>query len=140
VARIRTHPLVPNTIPIYGYVCDVTNGKLVEVPEATQAGEAGTQAVRSVRAWPGTLIEECHKRRTRPDRLRLGMRAARNFDDPVDTIVPHESLRAELRLYDVGHSWDGRIRGDGRWPFTPRSRSRYPPCKGGEETYAKTRN
>jgi len=44
VARIRTHPLVPNTIPIYGYVYDVTNGKLVEVPEATQAGEAGAQA------------------------------------------------------------------------------------------------
>src|SRR6202035_89615 len=44
VARIRTHPLVPGRIPIYGYIYDVTNGKLVEVPEATQAGEADTQA------------------------------------------------------------------------------------------------
>jgi carbonic anhydrase len=44
VTRIRTHPLVPNTIPIYGYIYDVTNGKLVEVPEATKAGEAGAQA------------------------------------------------------------------------------------------------
>jgi carbonic anhydrase len=35
---------VPNTIPIYGYVYDVTNGKLVEVPEGTEAGEAGAQA------------------------------------------------------------------------------------------------
>ena len=44
VTRIRTHPLVPDTIRIYGYIYDVTNGKLVEVPEATQAGEAGAQS------------------------------------------------------------------------------------------------
>jgi carbonic anhydrase len=44
VTRIRTHPLVPNTIPIYGYIYDVTDGKLVEVPEATKAGEADAQA------------------------------------------------------------------------------------------------
>jgi carbonic anhydrase len=44
VTRIRTHPLVPNTIPIYGYIYDVTDGNLVEVPEATQAGEPGAQA------------------------------------------------------------------------------------------------
>jgi len=30
VARIRTHPLVPATIPIYGYVYDVRSGKLIE--------------------------------------------------------------------------------------------------------------
>jgi carbonic anhydrase len=46
VARIRTHPLVPNTIPIYGYVYDVTNGKLVEVPEGTEAG-AQARAARN---------------------------------------------------------------------------------------------
>lgn len=44
VTRIRTHPLVPSRIPIYGYIYDVTNGKLVEVPEATQAGEPDAQA------------------------------------------------------------------------------------------------
>lgn len=44
VARIRTHPLVPGTIPIYGYIYDVTNGKLIEVPEATQVGKANAQA------------------------------------------------------------------------------------------------
>ncbi len=44
VTRIRTHPLVPATIPIYGYIYDVSNGKLIEVPEATRAGEAGAQA------------------------------------------------------------------------------------------------
>ena len=44
VARIRTHPLVPATIPIYGYIYDVTDGKLIEVPEATKAGEANAQA------------------------------------------------------------------------------------------------
>jgi carbonic anhydrase len=40
VTRIRKHPLVPGTIPIYGYIYDVKTGRLVEVPEATQAGLA----------------------------------------------------------------------------------------------------
>ena len=40
VARIRQHPLVPGDIAIYGYIYDVTTGKLVEVPAATQAGKA----------------------------------------------------------------------------------------------------
>ncbi|MBV9761069.1 MAG: carbonic anhydrase [Acidobacteriaceae bacterium] len=44
VTRIRTHPLVPATIPIYGYIYDVATGKLREVPEATRAGEADAQA------------------------------------------------------------------------------------------------
>jgi len=38
VARIRAHPLVPGAIPIYGYLYDVTTGRLVEVDEATEAG------------------------------------------------------------------------------------------------------
>src|SRR6266404_5352552 len=40
VMRVRNHPLVPNDIPIYGYIYDVKSGKLVEVPEATTAGKA----------------------------------------------------------------------------------------------------
>jgi carbonic anhydrase len=40
VKRIRKHPLVPGDIPIYGYIYDVTTGRLVEVPEATEAGKA----------------------------------------------------------------------------------------------------
>ena len=40
VARIRRHPLVPKSIPIYGYLYEVTTGKLVEVEKATQAGRA----------------------------------------------------------------------------------------------------
>jgi carbonic anhydrase len=40
VARIRTHPLVPASIPIYGYIYDVGTGRLVEVPDATKAGVA----------------------------------------------------------------------------------------------------
>ncbi len=40
VTRIRTHPLVPGRIPIYGYIYEVETGKLVEVPEATKAGAA----------------------------------------------------------------------------------------------------
>ena len=31
--------LVLNDIPIYGYIYDVTTGKLVEVPEAMTAGK-----------------------------------------------------------------------------------------------------
>jgi len=38
VLRIRSHPLVPSYIPIYGFIYDVTNGKLVEVKQATEAG------------------------------------------------------------------------------------------------------
>jgi carbonic anhydrase len=38
VARIRAHPLVPGTIPIYGYLYDVASGRLVEVEDATKAG------------------------------------------------------------------------------------------------------
>jgi carbonic anhydrase len=40
VGRIRRHPLVPRTIPIYGYLYDVTTGRLVEVPAATELGRA----------------------------------------------------------------------------------------------------
>lgn len=40
VRRIRTHPLVPRDIPIYGYIYDVKTGQLVEVPEATRIGMA----------------------------------------------------------------------------------------------------
>ena len=40
VERIRKHPLVAGDIPIYGYIYDVKSGRLIEVPEATTAGEA----------------------------------------------------------------------------------------------------
>ena len=40
VTRIRRHPLVPKSIPIYGYLYDVKTGKLVEVDRATRAGSA----------------------------------------------------------------------------------------------------
>lgn len=40
VRRIRTHPLVPASIPIYGYVYDVRSGRLNEVEEATPVGAA----------------------------------------------------------------------------------------------------
>jgi carbonic anhydrase len=40
VRRIRNNPLVPNDLPIYGYIYEVTTGKLIEVPEATVAGKA----------------------------------------------------------------------------------------------------
>jgi carbonic anhydrase len=40
VLRIRNHTLVPNYIPIYGFIYDVKTGKLIEVPEAMKAGSA----------------------------------------------------------------------------------------------------
>ncbi len=40
VARIRNHDLVPARIPVYGYVYDVTTGRLIEVAEATAVGAA----------------------------------------------------------------------------------------------------
>lgn len=41
VTRIRNHPLVPAGIAIYGYIYDVTSGRLIEVEAATSAGKAG---------------------------------------------------------------------------------------------------
>ena len=41
VGRIRRHPLVPARIPVYGYLYDVKTGRLVEVPDATEAGHPG---------------------------------------------------------------------------------------------------
>ena len=38
VTRIRSHPLVPGGIAIYGFVYEVTTGRLVEVAEATKVG------------------------------------------------------------------------------------------------------
>jgi len=40
VQRIRTHPLVPRSIPVYGFIYDVKNGRLTEVIAASHAGRA----------------------------------------------------------------------------------------------------
>lgn len=45
VERIRNHPLVPKTIPIYGYIYDVKSGNLIEVPEATEIGKPTVESV-----------------------------------------------------------------------------------------------
>ena len=39
VKRIRSHPLVPGYIPIYGFVYDVTSGRLEEIAAASRAGQ-----------------------------------------------------------------------------------------------------
>jgi carbonic anhydrase len=39
VKRIRNHPLIPKSIPIYGYIYDVKTGRLEEIAEATAAGK-----------------------------------------------------------------------------------------------------
>jgi carbonic anhydrase len=40
VARIKSHPLVPKDIAVYGYIYDVATGTLVEVPEAAGRRDA----------------------------------------------------------------------------------------------------
>ena len=40
VQRIKSHPLVPKNIPVYGYIYDVKSGKLIEVPDAMAIGKA----------------------------------------------------------------------------------------------------
>ncbi len=40
VQRIRSSPLVPDSIPIHGYIYDCKTGRLVEVPEASRVGQA----------------------------------------------------------------------------------------------------
>jgi carbonic anhydrase len=40
VERIRQHPLVPRSVPIHGFIYEVTSGRLVEVPKAAELGRA----------------------------------------------------------------------------------------------------
>ena len=40
VIRIKSSPLVPSDIPVYGYIYDVKTGNLIEVPSATEEGKA----------------------------------------------------------------------------------------------------
>ncbi len=40
VARIHTHPLIPKSIPVYGFLYDVKSGKLIQV-EGARAAAAG---------------------------------------------------------------------------------------------------
>lgn len=40
VQRIRGSSMVPADIPIYGYLYDCKTGRLMEIPEATEAGKA----------------------------------------------------------------------------------------------------
>jgi carbonic anhydrase len=41
VRRIRTHPLVPVSIPIYGFIYQVETGLLIEIEEARAIGALG---------------------------------------------------------------------------------------------------
>jgi carbonic anhydrase len=42
VRRIREHPLVSKSIPIYGYIYDVRTGRLNEVKGAWEPGQASS--------------------------------------------------------------------------------------------------
>jgi len=39
ILKIKNHPLVPKNIPVYGLLYDVGTGNLIEVEEASKAGE-----------------------------------------------------------------------------------------------------
>jgi carbonic anhydrase len=49
VSRIRSHPLVPGDVPIYGYIYDVRSGRLAEVPGAKAIGAATKPSKKSAR-------------------------------------------------------------------------------------------
>lgn len=40
--RIRSHPLVPSSVTIHGYIYDVRTGRLIEVPVANIKGKYGS--------------------------------------------------------------------------------------------------
>ena len=44
VQRIRSHPLVPASIPIHGYIYDVKSGRLNEVTAASALGDSAPDA------------------------------------------------------------------------------------------------
>ena len=80
VARIRSHPLVNKSIPIYGYIYDVKSGRLIEVPEASAVGggaSARDTEVRPRRTKASTKAESrkptsgAAKGRSLPKRSRL---------------------------------------------------------------------
>jgi carbonic anhydrase len=54
VARIRNHPLVNKSIPVHGYIYDVKSGRLIEVPEASQAG--GVSAAKARKPTKATKV------------------------------------------------------------------------------------
>lgn len=66
VRRIRAHPLVSKSIPIYGYIYDVRSGRLEEVSEATPQGAVAKRsgAKKSARAGkkPGAGAKKARKR------------------------------------------------------------------------------
>jgi len=49
VQRIRSHPLVPKHIPIYGFIYDVKTGKL---DEGRRGERGGQNSSLSAARWP----------------------------------------------------------------------------------------
>jgi carbonic anhydrase len=73
VARIRNHPLVSKSIPIYGYIYDVKSGRLIEVPEASKVGRAApAKARRSAKT-------------TKPASARSRKQASAKIEGPTST-------------------------------------------------------
>jgi len=101
VRRIREHPLVPSRIPVYGYVYDVSSGKLIGIPEATEVGKASYGIVGngptlrcrgpvagSSAAHPGGLTRRCRVAPARCSRLPSAHRR------PLTPPAPRRSARS----------------------------------------------
>jgi carbonic anhydrase len=75
VARIRSHPLVNKSIPVYGYIYDVKSGRLIEVPEASAVG-SGAAATRGKSAKAGKASTRGQKPKAAATKGRKSAKAA----------------------------------------------------------------
>ena len=63
VERIKIHPLVPKSIPIYGYVYQVETGRLVEIPKRPRsAAQRDVRRCAGPRRWPRLLRRAIRRR------------------------------------------------------------------------------
>ena len=65
VARIRNHPLVNPSIPIYGYLYDVKSGRLIEVPEASARGAVVSAKPKKAAKAPEAAPTKARKGKTK---------------------------------------------------------------------------
>jgi hypothetical protein len=68
VTRIRNHPLVNKSIPIYGYIYDVKSGRLIEVPEASQVGSVASARARKPAKRLKAAASKGRKSDSKPDK------------------------------------------------------------------------
>jgi hypothetical protein len=75
VARIRSHPLVNQSIPIYGYIYDVKSGRLIEVPEASALGSGASARRRKSSTKAGKASTKGRKQKAAGSKARKSAKA-----------------------------------------------------------------